>query len=108
MQGKPNQLSRDGFHVYLVTNPRAPAGVLAAANWGQMTPDQREAHAQQRAQQVLAMDPASRQAALRQVMQATIPEQTIMKIVLSEMPPHEQEEFKMSLDREKERAIGGK
>jgi hypothetical protein len=90
--------------VYLVTNPRAPSAAMTAANWGQMSPPEREAYARQQAQQILALDPASRQAALRQMMmQAARPEDFIMKMVMSQMPDHERVNLKGSLSGEKER-----
>src|SRR5262245_55429786 len=54
--------------VYLVTDPRAQVGPNVAAHWAQMTREQREAYAQQQAQRLLALDPASRIEALRQLM----------------------------------------
>ncbi len=83
--------------VYLVTNPRAAAAAHSAPDWSRMTPEQREAVAQQHAQRLLALDPASRLEALRQMMQETSPQQLIMKRVMSQMPDSERVQLKSTL-----------
>jgi hypothetical protein len=87
--------------VYLVTNPRAPSAATVAASWGQMTPEQQQAFARQQAQRIMSLDPATRQAALRQMMMhAPRPEDFIMKMVLSQMPEQERVDLKGSVARE--------
>jgi hypothetical protein len=101
--------------VYLVTNPRAPSMGGVAANWEQMTPaEQRaarervQAYAQQHAQRLLALDPASRMQALREMVRAQgmavrakmsppDPTDMILKMVWSQVPDSERVQFKQSL-----------
>lgn len=53
--------------VYLITNPSKKQQAAQGLNeWAQMTPEQREAYAQQQAAQLLAADPAVRQQTLMQ------------------------------------------
>jgi hypothetical protein len=96
--------------VYLVTNPRVPSGASVAASWAQMTPDQRQVYAQQQAQRMLTMDPATRLQMLRQMMenQDVTPQQMIMKMVTSQMTDDERVALKQSFVRDKQGASGGK
>src|SRR5262249_11344070 len=75
--------------VYLVTNTQAQSAQQVAARWGQMTREQREAYAQQQAQRLMALDPASRLEALRQLMQRHIeenPQDMVFRRVIEQMP----------------------
>jgi hypothetical protein len=93
--------------VYVVTNPRAQSPASASANWGRLTPEQREAYAQQQAQRLLALDPASRLEALRQLMRREpTPQDMVLRTVLRQMPEEEHVQLKQSLATEKE--AGGK
>jgi hypothetical protein len=53
--------------------------------------------AQQHAQRLLALDPASRIEALRHMMQETSPQQMVMKMVMSQIPDSERAQLKSSL-----------
>jgi hypothetical protein len=96
--------------VYLVTNPRTPSAASVASDWVQMTPDQRDAYAQQQAQRILALDPASRLQMMRDLMenQDVSPQQMILKMVANQLPYEERIALKQSSVREKQGAGGGK
>jgi hypothetical protein len=95
--------------VYLVTNPRAPSGANVAANWGQMTREQRQAYAQQQAQRLLALDPASRVEALRQLMRREpTPQDLVVGMVMRQMPEEEHVQLKRSFEADDEAKRGGK
>jgi hypothetical protein len=90
--------------VYLVSNPQtATAASAKAANWARMNPDQRRIYAQQQAQRLLALDPASRVQAMRQMMlqrHDTSPEEMIMRTVIEQMPEDERMQFMREMHRD--------
>jgi hypothetical protein len=93
--------------VYLVTNSQAQSAPNVAANWARLTTEQRQAYAQQQAQRLMALDPASRLDALRQLMRREpTPQDMVVRMVLEQMPEEEHIQLKQSLAAEKER--GGK
>jgi hypothetical protein len=94
--------------VYLVTNPRVQSPPNVAANWSRLTQEQREAYAQQQAQRLMALDPASRLEALRQLMRREpSPQDLVVGLVIKQMPDGERVQLKQSFVAEKE-AGGGK
>jgi hypothetical protein len=90
--------------VYLVTNPRAQAAV-ASVDWRRLTQEQRDVYAQQQAQRLLALDPASRVQALAQMLAAEheTPEQAIIQSVFRQIPIEERSQVKEAVGREMER-----
>jgi hypothetical protein len=97
--------------VYLVTNTRAQSAQDAAAHWGQMTREQREAYAQQQAQRLMALDPASRLETLRQLMRRHMeetPQDMVFKMVIEQMPVGERVQLKQSVAADEEARGGGK
>jgi hypothetical protein len=99
--------------VYLVTNPRAPASVTMASsvpNWWQMAPAQRDMYAQQQAQRLLSLDPASRVQAMVQMMQSQeeSPQQAVIRAMMSQMSDGERVELKQALGAARAAAGAGK
>jgi hypothetical protein len=99
--------------VYLVTNPRpasaalAVPGTLAAAEWSRLSPEQRDQYVQQQTQQLMRLDPATRLQALRQLMRREpMPQDMVVKSVVSQMSPEERIQFRQSLSVD--RAPAGK
>jgi hypothetical protein len=76
--------------VYLVASPNSRTAARTNAGWLQMTDDQRQEYAQAQAQQILAMDPASRAQALGQMMAQS---GMVMKAVISQMSPAERDQM---------------
>jgi hypothetical protein len=94
--------------VYLVTNPRAQSASNVASNWSQLTQAQREAYAQQQAQRLMSLDPASRLEALHQLMRRDArPEDMVFKMVAEQLTDDERVQLKQSF-RASEEARGGK
>jgi hypothetical protein len=94
--------------VYLVTNPRVESPASVTSNWARLTPEQREAYAHQQAQRLMALDPASRLEALRQLMRREpAPQDMIFRMVASQLTDDERVQLKQSFAAEKE-AGGGK
>jgi hypothetical protein len=94
--------------VYLVTNSQAQSAPNVTANWARLTSEQREAYAQQQAQRLLALDPASRLDALRQLMRREqSPQDMVLETVFRQMPDEEKGQLKQSIKAEDE-ARGGK
>jgi hypothetical protein len=89
--------------VYLVTNSRASATPNALSNWTLLTPDERSAYAQQQAQRIMTLDPATRLETMRQLMrnQEPNPQAMIMRMVMKEMTEDERVQLKMSLADER-------
>jgi hypothetical protein len=75
-----------------------------------LTPPQRQAFIQQQAGRIMALDPATRLATLRQLMmnQEPTPQQELIKAVTSQMSDGERVQLKASFADEKVRAGGGK
>jgi hypothetical protein len=91
--------------VYLVTNPRVQSASNVTANWARLTPEQREAYAHQQAQRLLALDPASRLEALRQLMRREqTPQDMVLDSVIRQIPVEERVQLKQSFAAEKEAA----
>lgn len=77
--------------VYLVTNPGARAAAVQNSGgagdlnrWLQMTPEQKQRHAQQQAAQMLNMDPATRQEAIQQ-------QRMVFGQLIRQMPPEQRD-----------------
>jgi hypothetical protein len=95
--------------VYLVTNPRAESAPSVAANWARLTQEQREAYAQQQAQRLMALDPASRLEALRQLMRREpSPQDMVFKTVAEQLTDDERIQLKQALRPPDEARGGGK
>jgi hypothetical protein len=95
--------------VYLVTNTRAQSAPDVTSNWARLTTAQREAYAQQQAQRLMALDPARRLEALRQLMiREPTPQDMVLRMVFEQIPEGERVPLKQSLHEaaEKERAEG--
>lgn len=94
--------------VYLVTNSQAQSAPNVTANWARLTREQREAYAQQQAQRLMALDPASRLDALRQLIRREqSPQDMVLETVFRQMPDEEKGQLKQSIKAEDE-ARGGK
>jgi hypothetical protein len=93
--------------VYLVTNPRSQSAPNAAASGAELTQEQQSAAARQEVHRLLAMDPASRLAALRQLMERGAGPQDqpsndpfvhlVLKMVSEQLPEEEVVQLKQSL-----------
>jgi hypothetical protein len=83
--------------VYLVTNPQAQNLANDAANWSRLSQDQRQIYADQQAQRILALDPASRINALAEMMMDSDPRGMIMKAVFNRLPEEQRIQIKDAL-----------
>jgi hypothetical protein len=96
--------------VYLVTNPQAPNLARGAANWMNMTDEQRHAYVQQQAQRLLSMDRESRIDALASLMDPKFPDprSALMGAVFERLPMEERVQFKQAIGARVDREAQGR
>jgi hypothetical protein len=87
--------------VYIVLNPlqrNNPANTTTAAangvNWAAMTPQQKQAYAQQQAQNIMNMDPQSRQQTMQSMMEQ---QRAVMGALMQSMTPEQRQQLIQSM-----------